>query len=238
MPFFIFNSKEPLKQLPETNCYKNLPVHEIDILQKCDFAGFFYSLIVCRLKFILFKMKLFFYSDQKVPTVYRKYFCINKYFKNILVVEWGFYDDLIVNEEVPHDVFHFSADLDYVRPYSIPEYDCSDNDFLQSIYKSRYSRIIYRSLLSNPPLKLSPRFFFNFFVLMPTTVSGYTDTSPFSSDFRHLKPPMQTTVPILFELFLLKFYFCSFLFSTSLSQIYEFYSLGTLKSLVLRLYSI
>lgn len=105
------------------------------------------------------------------------------------------------------------------------------------MHKAQYDRYFNRYFIKSPYLGLAPKFFFNFFIILPVSVPFFdiyrlsnqlflTDDTP--------EPPLKVSYPILFELFLLKFTVCSFLFCTSLSRIYEFYSLGFLESVLLR----
>ena len=229
MPFFVFNSKIPVKGRVG-NFYKNLKFSESEILLDSEVRGFTTSLFYSYLEFLLFKLKFFFKKTGPV-TLNRKRYCFNKYFKHILVVEWGFYDDRIYS--LPPEVFHSCDELPYYRPYSIPEYECSNSDLKNPLHKTNYHRFCSRAYYEPPYEELSPHFFFNFFVLIPVSISGFVNMHSFDAEIREFDPPMKLNFPILFELFLLKFDIFSFLLSSSLSSIYEFFSLGYLKSIAI-----
>lgn len=230
MSFFIFNSKTPIKG-KITNFYQeDFEFSEFDFLLDSEVRGFATSLFYSYLEFLLFKLKSFFKKTGPV-TLNRKYYCINKYFKHILVVEWGFYDNRIFG--LSSEVFHSCTGLPYYRPYSIPEYECSERDLKNPLHKTNYHRFCGSSHYQPPYEELTPRFFFNFFVLIPVSTSGFVRIDRFDTDGREFDPPMKLNFPILFEFFLLKFDIFSFLLSNSLSSIYEFFSLGYLKSIAI-----
>jgi hypothetical protein len=235
MNFFICSSSNLNNGQNRNLGFAQVDFSENDVLKDAKMGGFFLSLLFSYTKFLLLKLTHFF-SLPEFSILHRQYFCINKYFRHVLVVEWGFYNESATQVDLA--AFHADSSLKYFRPYDIIQYDCSRFDLEYPLYKSDYNHFAFSTFAKYTSYKLEPRFFFNFFVILPVNICGYVRLVKFGDDAREPQPPMKIKFPVLFELFLLKFNFCALLFSSALSSIYEFYSLGYLKNFVFTLLNI
>jgi len=90
---FYFSSKRIIKQFCSKDFFaRDRLITESDIISACKIRGFFLALLTSYFKFLCFRFKRFFNSETEVY-YNRDYFLTNTYFKHILVVEWGFYNE-------------------------------------------------------------------------------------------------------------------------------------------------